>query len=394
MEKTPKGLRRHAAIFGKTNAGKSALFNAILGYDAAIVSPQSGTTTDPVSISMELIPFGPITLIDTAGLQDESELGEQRMQKTADIFRRTDLALLAVDADEYDFTEREMSMEGFRGERLLVFTKCDALSAEQTERLKKQHPDAVLVSCQDTNSIHALKKAMADRLIAIDEPSAPTMIGHLLPRGARIVLVIPIDSGAPAGRLILPQVQLMRDILDHGMKAYITRETELEEALQEIRNVDLVVTDSQAFAYVDQRVPKEIPLTSFSMLLAMQKGNFEQLLSGTRAVESLQDGDTVLVLEGCTHNQTHEDIGRVKIPALIRKKTGKELSFDFYSGYSMPKHVQDYKMAIQCGSCMINRAEIQSRLALFAQNAIPVSNYGLMLAYGSGILDRCCEIFR
>lgn len=388
MEKTPGALRKHVILLGSTNAGKSTLFNALTGQDRSIVSPRPGTTTDTVQAAMELHPFGPIVLVDTAGLGDDSDLGPLRMKKTAIARRKADAALYVADATAFNAAE----YAAFQGEQLphlLVLTKC-AL-AESLSPLQAAYPAAVFLT-GETWEIPALREKLSE-LLSRQQPDDDTLLGDLLPGGSHVVMVIPVDSEAPKGRLILPQVQLLRDCLDHGIKCTVCRETELESALDSLNRVDLVVTDSQAFAYVSQRVPDTMPLTSFSMLLARQKGSFSQLLAGARAIPALLDGDRVLMLEGCTHNHNHEDIGRVKLPRLLQAKTGKKLEFDFCSGYDFPDDLSPYRLAIQCGSCMLNKREITSRLAEMERLGLPVSNYGIVLAWGTGILARCCEIF-
>lgn len=393
METTPRGLRKHISIFGKTNGGKSTLFNRLTGQDNSIVSEQAGTTTDPVVKSMELLPFGPVTLVDTAGLDDHTALGKQRMDKTKDFSRRTDLGIFVYDINNFD--NREIQQESFfKGEKLDVFTKCDMASPPLIQKLKGLYPDALFISSSNDDDIEDIKGALVKKLQKMEKFEDETLVGDLLPYGSTVVMVVPVDSEAPKGRIILPQVQLIRDCLDHGIKAYVTRETELEHALEDLSQVDLVVTDSQAFHIVNKIVPEEIPLTSFSMLLARQKGNFDLLLDGVNEIKNLHSGDKILVLEGCTHNHTHEDIGRIKIPKLLKKHTKKELTYDFYSGYDMPRELGGFSMAILCGSCMINQKEVLERLDFLYNNNIPATNYGIILAYLNGILPRCSEIFK
>ena len=387
MEKTPLSLRKHIALVGQTNSGKSTLFNLLLGQDISIVSEVRGTTTDPVIKAMELIPYGPVALMDTAGLGDETELGKQRMEKTSQALERVDLVLYIADA-----SATEAGAVYFGKPTVVVFTKCELLDADSLQWMKQENPDAVFLSNNGKEGLEQLKERMVTELKKQDRDDE-TWIGDLLPVGSTVVLVTPIDSAAPKGRLILPQVQILRDCLDHDMKAYVTKENTLADALQNLKKVDLVVTDSQVFSLVDAIVPKEIPLTSFSMLLARKKGNFAQYLEGTKKFDQLKDGDKILVMEGCTHNVTHEDIGRKKLPKLIEKKTGARCVYDFATGYDFPEDISQYAMVLSCGMCMINKQEIQSRMQRMQETGVPVVNYGIALAYLNGILDRAKEIF-
>ena len=384
-------MRKHVAIFGAANAGKSTLFNKLLGQEAAIVSDVSGTTTDPVTKAMELIPYGPIALIDTAGLGDNTVLGGQRTARTLEVLKRTDLILYVMDV------RSENTMRSHEIDKNIpaveVFTKCDIADAETLSAAQKKYPNALFIGEGADSGLSALRQKMIDELEK-QERSDETLIGNLLPKNSSLILVCPIDSEAPKGRLILPQVQLIRDCLDHNMKAYVTTEKTLSEALAELGRADLVVTDSQAFGLVNEILPNDVMLTSFSMLLANQKGNFRQLMNGARVIETLSGDSKVLMLEGCTHNASHEDIGRVKIPKLIKKRLGGiEPKFDYYSGYNMPSDISEYDLIIQCGMCMINKKEVESRLALAREKNVPATNYGIALACLNGILDRACEIF-
>lgn len=391
MEKTPLSSRTHISIFGNTNAGKSALFNKLIGQDMMIVADTHGTTTDPVTKAMELIPYGPIALTDTAGLGDTTDIGAERIKKTEKILERTDFALYAADCtrfNESDYNASKQMFEKKHIKHLLVFTKSDLRRNE----LSSKYPDAVFVSVYDEDSIEALKKRLSDILseLSLEEQ---TMIGGLLPAGSTVVLVIPIDSEAPKGRLILPQVQFLRDCLDHGIKAVCVRDTELADTLAELPSVDLVVTDSQVFGTVSKIVPENIKLTSFSIMMAGMKGDLREFIRGAEAVKDLSNGSTILMAEACTHNVSHEDIGRVKIPALLRKKTGKELKFDYCVGYDFPDDLSDYDMVIHCGGCMINSRAIKNRIDICRGKNIPISNYGIILAYVNGIVERSKDIF-
>lgn len=389
MENTPLAFRTHISIFGNTNAGKSALFNAMLGQDAVIVSEKHGTTTDPVTKAMELIPYGPIALTDTAGFGDCSEIGEKRMQKTEKILSRTDFAIYAAPCGEFDKNAYERACRLFAEKKIphfLVFTKSD-LGGD----FSKEYPDSVSVSVYDEKSIAHLKAILTEKLPKSEADE--TMIGNLVPRGSTVIAVIPIDSEAPKGRLILPQVKFLRDCLDHGIKAVVVRDTELAEALDEIKNIDLVVTDSQAFKQVSAIVPEDIRLTSFSILTANLKGDLKTFADGASAIESLRNGSRILMAEACTHNSSHEDIGRVKIPNMLKKYTGKQLEFDFYTHHDFPKNISEYDLVIHCGGCMINSKSMCGRIDFCAQNNVPITNYGVVIAYVNGILDRSKEIF-
>ncbi|MDR1158528.1 MAG: [FeFe] hydrogenase H-cluster maturation GTPase HydF [Oscillospiraceae bacterium] len=389
MNTTPQSNRLTVSIFGRCNAGKSALFNAITNTENAIVSDMPGTTTDPVSKSMELLPHGPIVLIDTAGLGDDSALGAARIKKTQSILNRTDLALYAIDAqapalDDYRDFAQEFARRALPC--LPLITKSDAVPAAALATLSAQVPDALPVSDRRPEELIRVKAEMSRRLDTLREDRP--MLRDLLPAGAVVVMVVPVDSEAPRGRLILPQVQLIRECLDGGHRCHVTTEKELPQALRELKRVDLVVTDSQAFALVARTVPAEIPLTGFSILMARQKSDLSVLLAGAQAVSDLQDGDRVLIAETCTHNHSHEDIGRVKIPALLQKTTGRALHLDFAAGRDYPERLEDYALVIHCGGCMISRVEMMNRIRTARDKQVPITNYGLFLAHCHGILER------
>lgn len=392
MEKTPLAFRTHVSIFGNTNAGKSSLFNKLIGQDMVIVSPEKGTTTDPVTKAMELLPYGPIALTDTAGLSDYSNIGEKRMAKTEKTLEKTDFAIYAAAVDDFDAASYEDMKKQFDKKHipyLLVFTKSDLGTGD----LSVKYPEAVFISVNDDASIDNLRSVLLEKLSQIKSEDA-TMIGNLLPEGSTIIMVVPIDSEAPKGRIILPQVQFLRDCLDHGMKTIVVRDTELEETLKEQKKVDLVVTDSQAFKFVSQVVPENIPLTSFSMMMASIKGDLKKLIAGIDAIKNLKDGSKILMAEACTHNSSHEDIGRVKIPKLLQKFTGKRLEFEYYVHQDFPKDLSVYDLVIHCGGCMINSRSMNNRIEFCEENNVPITNYGVVLAYVNGILDRSTEIFR
>ncbi|SDZ12232.1 [FeFe] hydrogenase H-cluster maturation GTPase HydF [Tindallia californiensis] len=394
MNQTPQSNRKHIALYGKTNSGKSSLLNAILGQNVSIVSAIGGTTTDPVTKSMELLPFGPVLFIDTAGMGDETELGGLRMKKSIQVLQRTDFAIYVLDVTDYDLSAYHDTVSRFKRYRIpyiTVLNKMDAVDAEELKRAESLHPNAMVVSASTGENLLQLKDQLIQRLQ--QEESDPPILGDLLPYGSTIVMVVPIDSEAPKGRIILPQVQLIRDCLDHGIKSYVVRDTELEDALEDLKGIDLVVTDSQAFKKVSQRVPPEIPLTSFSILFARHKGDLNAFLRGVEAIPQLNETSNILISESCTHNHSHEDIGRVKIPALLNRHVGKELKYDFRMGQDFPEDYGQYDLIIHCGSCMLNRKVMQSRVNMCLEKSVPITNYGVILAYLNGILPRSTELF-
>jgi len=400
----PQSNRLHVGIFGETNAGKSSLFNALTGTDISIVSDLSGTTTDSVQKAMELNPFGPIVLIDTAGMGDDSPLGRQRMEKTQKILNRVDFALYVMDAAKIAGAQRcykEFKAAAKNIPHLVVVTKSenqDSLyaMAKTFSLTEGRCVPAVCISIHQQDTIDALKKIMVQKLSEIKNDSEKSLLGDLLSSCATVLMVVPIDSGAPKGRLILPQAQLIRDCLDNGFMAHVVTEKEIGAALQNLKHVDLIVTDSQIFGKVVQEVPPDILLTSFSILMARQKGDIKILISGIKALAGLKKhGGKVLISEVCTHNRSHEDIGHVKIPAALRKIAGDGLSFDFTTGRDFPESPEDlrqYSLIIHCGACMITPKEMQNRIASAQEAGVPITNYGLFLAYINGILDRSIEI--
>ncbi|WP_058301276.1 [FeFe] hydrogenase H-cluster maturation GTPase HydF [Gorillibacterium timonense] len=405
LNETPRSSRLHIAIFGRRNAGKSSIINAITKQEIAVVSAVKGTTTDPVYKSMELLPIGPIVLIDTAGLDDEGELGELRRKKTLEVLNKTDLALIVVDAAE-GVTEfdREIA-ELVRGKSIPaigVLNKTDLLAedAEGAEAALAAEERAaselglktVAVSAKEDQRIAELKKAL---IAAVpDEEDKFRIVGDLLSPGDLVVLVVPIDKAAPKGRLILPQQQTIRDILESDAIAVVTKEYELKETLESLgRKPKLVITDSQVFLKVAADTPKDIPLTSFSILFARHKGDLEEMVRGARAIDRLQDGDKILIAESCTHHQQPDDIGKVKIPRWIRQATGKQLHFDFANGMKFPDNVKDYALIVHCGGCMMNRRQMLWRVEQAVEAGVPIVNYGVAIAYVQGILERAISPF-
>lgn len=395
MNTTPNANRKHIGIYGNTNSGKSSLMNKILGQDISLVSKVEGTTTDPVQKAMELIPFGPILLIDTAGLEDKSQLGEIRVRKSLDYLKRLDFAIYVVDGknldiDTYKKWKREANKYNIR--HMVVVNKLDRLSEDEIHNINNIFDNPLFISAIKNENLDKLKEELITNLEQ-DEEDKP-IVGDLLSYGSTVILVVPIDSEAPKGRIILPQVQVIRDCLDHGIKTYVVRDTELEEALKEIKNVDLVITDSQAFKEVDKIVPKNINLTSFSILFARQKGELSDFLDGAKKLKDLKPGDNILICESCTHNISHEDIGRVKIPRMLNKIAGGDLNLEYKVGYDFNEDVEKYDMVIHCGACMVNRKSVVNKINLCKEKNIPITNYGLVIAYFTGILDRSVEIFK
>lgn len=395
MNTTPNANRKHIGIYGNTNSGKSSLMNKILGQDISLVSNVEGTTTDPVQKAMELILFGPVLLIDTAGLEDKSQLGEIRVKKSFEYLKRLDFAIYVVDGknldvDTYKKWKREANKYNIK--HMVVVNKLDRLSDDERSNINNIFDKPLFISAKNNENIDKLKDELIKSLEQ-DEEDKP-IVGDLLPYGSNVVLVVPIDSEAPKGRIILPQVQVIRDCLDHGIKTYVVRDTELEDALKEIKNIDLVITDSQAFKEVDKIVPKEINLTSFSILFARQKGELNDFLEGANKLKNLKPGNKILICESCTHNVSHEDIGRVKIPRMLTKIAGGELNLEYKVGYDFNEDVEKYDMVIHCGACMVNRKSVINKINLCKEKNVPITNYGLVIAYFTGILDRSVEIFK
>lgn len=403
INETPSGERLHIGIFGRRNAGKSSLINAITGQDLAIVSNVKGTTTDPVKKAMELLPLGPVVLIDTPGLDDEGLLGQKRMEKALQALRQTDVVILTIPADAaLEGLEKTLLQEAKKRGLpfFVVLNKTDLLAdKKQIEEKEKEIAQAlsipldviVAVSADKNEGIYALKEKLAN---GIPKEQERLLIHDLLSPGDLVVLVVPIDSAAPKGRLILPQQQVIRDSLEAGAVPVVTRDSELAQALQSLgKKPRLIVTDSQVFGSVAKIVPRDIPLTSFSILMARYKGDLEVQIAGARAIETLQDGDTVLISEGCTHHRQCDDIGTVKMPRWIKEYTGKDLQFAFTSGGEFPKDLSPYAMVVHCGGCTLPLQEMRYRISYGSKQEVAITNYGVMIAYIHGILPRVTEIF-
>ncbi|MEG2353674.1 MAG: [FeFe] hydrogenase H-cluster maturation GTPase HydF [Clostridium sp.] len=394
MNNTPNSNRKHIVIYGKTNGGKSSLINKLVGEEVAIVSKKEGTTTDPVYKAMELVPVGPVLFIDTAGMGDNSTLGEARMNKTMQLLKRTDIAIYVMDINNIDYNNihiMELEFKRYAIPYLLVLNKIDESDDNKLCEMRKIFSNAIFISTLQESGLDKLREKLIN-IIEKEQEELP-LLGDMLPYNSKVILVVPIDSEAPKGRLILPQVQCIRDCLDHGIKSYVIRDTELEDALEDIKDVDLVITDSQAFKKVDAIVPKNINLTSFSMLFARQKGDINEFLRGAEAIRDLKPGDKVLISESCNHNVSHEDIGRVKIPKMLNKYVGGNLDFDFRVGHNFPENIKAYKFIIHCGACMINRKTVINRINICIENKIPICNYGVVISFLTDTLERSKKIF-
>ena len=392
--KTLKSMRLHIGVFGKTNAGKSSFLNRIANQEISIVSDIAGTTTDVVEKSMELLPVGPVTFLDTAGLDDKTELAGKRIEKTMNVVNRIDVAVIVCDFNGIDDYEKELisKFDELKIPYLIVVNKCDEgrLSSEALKQLSKPFIETSVIT--DERLVFKFKEALV-KLLPDDFVNSPKIAGDLVPAGSTVILVTPIDKEAPKGRLILPQVQTIRDLLDSDCMPYVVKETELKQALANLKTPpSLVITDSQAFKQVAEIVPDDIPLTSFSILFARLKGDLDAFIQGAKAIDSLKDADAVLILESCTHHAIEDDIGRVKIPNLLRKRTGKNLVIHNYAGHDFPD-VKDYKLIIHCGACMTNRREILSRILIANQAGVPITNYGVAISYCLGILPRAVKVF-
>lgn len=388
--KALKSMRLHIGIFGKTNVGKSSLLNKISNQSVSIVSDVAGTTTDVVEKSMELLPVGPVTFLDTAGLDDKTDLAEKRIEKTMKIVNRCDVAVVVCDYNGIDDYEKNLieKFEELKIPYLIVVNKSDV------KEIKLSGYENILYTStvSDKDIVFKFKEALV-RLLPDDFVNTPKIAGDLVPEKSTVILVVPIDKEAPKGRLILPQVQTIRDLLDSNCMPYVVKETELKDALDNLKTPPaLVITDSQAFKKVAEIVPGNILLTSFSILFARLKGDLKEFVNGAEAIANLNDGDRVLILESCSHHAIDDDIGRVKIPNLLRQKTGKDLKIEHYSGHDFPD-ITPYRLIIHCGACMTNRREVLSRILIANNKNIPITNYGIVISYCLGILPRAVKVF-
>ena len=397
LNATPSSERVHIGIFGKRNAGKSSLINAITGQNLAIVSEAKGTTTDPVYKAMELLPLGPVMIIDTTGIDDEGVLGSLRIQKAYQVLNKTDIALVIIDAAVGPSAEDLRLIKRINTKKiplLIVINKCETINEDKKTAYQAllSNGKLLFVSAEQKLNIFELKEAIAQTVPA-DENKAQ-IVADLLSPSDFVVLVVPIDSAAPKGRLILPQQQTIRDILEADAAAIVVKENELTNTLQNLgKRPKLVITDSQVFKKVAAETPADILLTSFSILFARYKGNLQTAVQGVTALDSLEDGDKILIGEGCTHHRQCDDIGTVKLPRWIKEYTGKNPEFIFTSGTEFPLNLSPYKMIIHCGACMLNEREMQYRIKCAADQNIPFTNYGITIAYINGILKRTVEPF-
>lgn len=395
LNNTPASERIHIGIFGKRNAGKSSVINAITGQSIAIVSDVKGTTTDPVIKTMELLPLGPVVIIDTPGLDDIGTLGQLRIQKAYQMLNKTDIAIVVIDASIGITKEDKKILDRIKEKAIpyiVVWNKTDLLSrlSEKEQRIPTQNQ--IQISTKTGENILALKELIAKQ--APNSKIVRPLISDLLNPGDFVVLVVPIDSSAPKGRLILPQQQTIREILDSDSTAIVVKDTELEETIQKLGHlIKLVITDSQVFQQVVAILPPEIPLTSFSILFARYKGNLKTLANGAKALDTLDNEDTILISEGCTHHRQCNDIGTVKLPRLIQKHTGKKINFAFTSGTEFPEDLSPYRMIIHCGGCMLNEREMKYRLKCAEDQHVPITNYGTAIAHMNNILTRSLEPF-
>lgn len=390
LNDTPTGDRVHIGFFGRRNAGKSSIVNAVTGQELSVVSDTKGTTTDPVSKAMELLPMGPVTIIDTPGFDDEGALGEKRVQRTRQVLNRTDVAVLVVDGRAGLLDCDRQLIELFRQKNIpyvVAWNKSDLIPPEQECPL-----DALRVSAKTGENIFALKERIAH--LGNAEEQKLQLVGNLVQPGQLAVLVIPIDKAAPKGRLILPQQQVLRDILDADGEAICVKEDRLTDTLGKLREKPaVVITDSQVFDTVAAQVPTDIPLTSFSILMARKKGLLEEAVRGAAAIDRLKDGDTVLISEGCTHHRQCDDIGTVKIPRWLGNYTGKQLNIATSSGKSFPEELENYQLVIHCGGCMLSEREVRYRMKCAQDQKVPITNYGIAIAYMKGILRRSIAMF-
>ena len=394
LNSTPSSERVHIGIFGRRNAGKSSLINALTGQETALVSDVMGTTTDPVTRTMEILPLGPCVIIDTPGLDDRGSLGEMRVKAALRVLNRVDMALVVIDGREGMTKEDEEILSLIKGKEIPYLVVCN--KADLLPVLPEENEDRIWVSALQDINIYRLREKMA--YLVRENDKAKPLVSDLITPLDRVVLVIPIDGSAPKGRIILPQQMVIRDLLEAGAVPICVRDTELADLLDQMAEVSqrpaLVITDSQAFAAVKEIVPEEIPLTSFSILMARYRGFLREAVKGAEAIDRLKDGDRILISEGCTHHRQCEDIGTVKLPEMIRKRTGADIRFDTSSGGGFPEDLSAYALVLHCGACMLNEREVLYRMKCAGDAGLPFTNYGTAIAYMQGILQRSLEILK
>ncbi len=393
MNDTPSANRVHIGFFGRRNAGKSSVVNAVTGQELSVVSDIMGTTTDPVTKSMELLPMGPVLIIDTPGFDDDGALGELRVKKTKQVLNKTDVAVLVVDATVGMTAADYELLDIFKKKNInyvLVYNKCDLLDVKDMIRLSSEE-NAILVSAKDKNNIDQLKEKIA---FMTDIRPERKLVSDLVDKGDVVLLVMPVDEAAPKGRIILPQQQTIRDLLDVGAITVTVKEGEISDAISKLSvKPKLVITDSQVFKIVASNLTEDILLTSFSILMARYKGFLDTAVKGAFAIDTLKDGDKVLISEGCTHHRQCGDIGSVKLPAWIKQYTGKKIKFEFSQGMDFPEELSDYKVIVHCGGCMLNEREMKYRMKCALDAGVPFTNYGTVIALTQGILFRSLKIF-
>ena len=388
MLDTPRANRLHIAFFGRTNSGKSTLLNQLAGQQISVVSEVSGTTTDPVYKSMELLPIGPVVLIDTAGLDDSSQLGGLRTEKTLEVMRKTDLAVLVVSSGTEDFSREEEYLRLLKENSVRTVCVVNRFDGGEASLPPFDIP-CLALDARDPAEMGAFKKFLIQN--AGTDFEVPPVTAHLVEEGALVMLVMPQDIQAPKGRLILPQVQMTRELLDRRCRVISVVPDGIAPMLEALNRLpDLVITDSQVFKQVNERIPKEVPLTSFSVLMSEMKGDIQSFLDGAKALRSLRPGDRVLIMEACTHHALEGDIARQKLPKLLEKFLGGPVEFTVFSGPGFPENIRDYKLILHCGGCMINRKNMLSKLSEAQQYGVPVTNFGIAIAYMNGMMDRIC----
>ena len=387
LNETHSSNRIHIGFFGRRNAGKSSVVNAVTGQNLSVVSDVLGTTTDPVYKAMELLPMGPVMIIDTAGIDDEGELGKLRIEKTEQVLIKTDVAVLVVDAEKELSFEDKSLIEKFKERKIQYII---AYNKSDLKAVKLIQENEILVSAKSGEGINELKEKIA--ALATTDKKERRIVGDLINKGDFILLVTPIDEAAPKGRLILPQQQTIRDILDSDAYVIVVKETGIKDAIEKF-SPSMVICDSQVFDIANREVPDEIRLTSFSILMARYKGNLKSAVRSASEFDMLQDGDAILISEGCTHHRQCNDIGTVKLPKLIRKYTNKEIDFEFTSGGEFPADLSKYKLIVHCGGCMLNENEMQYRYKNARENNVPITNYGMAIAYMNGIIKRSVKVF-